>query len=310
MLSHPPTHIFSLTPCNTLVFFPTLQSYNVCQVVNGSCRDTFSLNGSAWDRAYANPPIKLVQEYVKCHYTVFSIIITAFGVGSGTAGAVAPICILILCFIVAHTCGLKKTRLYHDLYTDDERTKAIEHLTTHLLMIRDMENQRKIEGGKKPTSMNIRFLIDLIEGRDELFQALENQTDGYGATSNDGSGINSPREEGDDSGPSSSGDESGQMGAPASSPKETQPTKKKRRKRARRKDKIAGLIGEEIEMMEMNAPPTSDNNNAVEPVPASEPGPLYFENNNVPVYSNNTPMGGAEELDGDMLAFIKGTRAN
>ena len=282
-------------------------------MVNGSCRDTFSLNSSAWDRAYANPPIKLVQDYVKCHYTVFNIIITAFGVGSGTAGAVTPICILIICFIVAHTLGLKKTRLYHDLYTDEERKKAIEHLTTHLLMIRDAEILRKLEGGKKPSNMNIRFLIDLIEGRDELFQALENQTDGYGASSNEGSRINSPREkeDGDDSGPSSSGDESGVMGTrAASSPPEetTSPPslrKKKRRKRPRRKDKIAGLIGEDIEMMELN------NNGGIEqPEPDEiEPGPLYFENNNVPVYANNTPMGGAEELDGDMLAYIKGTRA-
>ena len=227
--------------------------------------------------------------------------------GRGTAAAVVPICILILCFIVAHTCGLKKTRLYHDLYTDEERAKAIEHLTTHLLMIRDAENLRKIEGGEKPTSMNIRFLIDLIEGRDELFQALENQTDGYGATSNEGSRINSPREKGDDSG-SSSGDESGVaaiVDVNNLSSNETRPRKKKRRrKRAGRKDKVAGLIGEDIEMMGTNAAGIT----TVEPEP--EPGPLNFESNNVPVYSNNTPMGGAEELDGDMLAFIKGTRTN
>ena len=61
---------------------------------------------------------RVLQDYVKCHYTPFSCVITAFGVGSGTANACVPASIVLFCFLIAH-CGCPKMKLQKDMYTDD-----------------------------------------------------------------------------------------------------------------------------------------------------------------------------------------------
>ena len=69
-----------------------------------------------------------------------------------------------------------------------EREKAVEHLATHLLMIRDAEAIRKKQG-KKPNVAS-KFLGDLIEGSDDLFQS-----ELYGATNGKGTEVTGGKEE-------------------------------------------------------------------------------------------------------------------
>jgi hypothetical protein len=119
------------------------------QLVNGSCFDSYSLSDAAWTNAYANPPTQLIQDYFKCHYGVQDTIITALGVGSGTANAFIPVMIILFMFFI-HKLGLPRTKMIKDLYTEGERQKALTHLATHLLMIRDREEELLAQGKKLP----------------------------------------------------------------------------------------------------------------------------------------------------------------
>jgi hypothetical protein len=140
------------------------------QVVNGSCRDTFGINATAWAKAYATPPTTLIEGYYRCHYTPMNCVITAFGVGSGTANAIVPVTIILFCFLIMQT-GLPRMKLKKELYTDEARQRAIEHLATHLLMIRDAQLAQTAAGGvRKPRpTVAQKFLADLVSADDTVF---------------------------------------------------------------------------------------------------------------------------------------------
>ena len=91
--------------------------------MNGSCRDTFSLNESAWQRLYANPPTVLQQDYFKCTYLPLQSVINALGVGSGTAGAIAPISVVVLVILIQFM-GFRRSKLRHHMYTQREMEKV------------------------------------------------------------------------------------------------------------------------------------------------------------------------------------------
>ena len=132
------------------------------QVQNGSCRNTFSLNESgrllqpslwsclsssepasnsvptAWERLYASPPTQLVQDYFKCKNKFQDNVINAIGVGSGTAGAIIPVGIFIIAWIIGKL-GFEAAELREDLYTEEEMSRATKYWATHLLILRDIE---------------------------------------------------------------------------------------------------------------------------------------------------------------------------
>ena len=62
-------------------------------------------------------------------------LITAVGVGAGIANAVIPIMILIVVYAFTHFSGIPQRRMIKDVYSADERERAICHLATHLLMV-------------------------------------------------------------------------------------------------------------------------------------------------------------------------------
>ena len=63
-------------------------------------------------------------------------IITAIGVGSGTANSIVPILILVTVFLCTKLSCLVRTKLIKDVYTSVERERALCHLATHLLAVR------------------------------------------------------------------------------------------------------------------------------------------------------------------------------
>ena len=66
----------------------------------------------------------------------YDCIVTAIGVGAGTAKLILPLLILVTVFFCTKLSCLVRTRLIKDVYTRYERERALCHLATHLLMVR------------------------------------------------------------------------------------------------------------------------------------------------------------------------------
>ena len=148
----------------------------VCQIVNGSCRDTFSLNSTAWKKLALNPPTLLTQDYYKCRYTQSSSVINAIGVGSGTAGALAPAAVAIFVVLIQFL-GFKRAVLRSHLYSKKEMAKATEFWATHLLVLRDLEDKRRRQGEPQPP--HTRDFVLMLEESDEYVMELEGDEEFY-----------------------------------------------------------------------------------------------------------------------------------
>jgi hypothetical protein len=146
------------------------------QVVNGSCRDTFGLNSTAWAKLSLNPPTLLTQDYYKCRYTQSSSVINAIGVGSGTAGALAPAAVAIFVILI-QLLGFKRAVLRSHLYSKKEMAKATEFWATHLLVLRDLEDARRRRGEAQPP--HTRDFVMMLEESDEYVAELEGDTEFY-----------------------------------------------------------------------------------------------------------------------------------
>ena len=130
------------------------------QIVNGSCKDTFSMNETAWQNTYNNPPTVLVQDYYKCKYTLQNSVINAIGVGSGTAAALIPAAIIIW-IIIIQSCGFKKAVLRKELYTERELDHAKNWWATQMLIMRDLHFTRKRTNGP-PLNAATKAFVDLM----------------------------------------------------------------------------------------------------------------------------------------------------
>jgi hypothetical protein len=146
------------------------------QVVNGSCRDTFTLNESAWQSLYANPPTILTQDYWKCRYLFKDNVINAIGVGSGTAGALVPLAIIVFSILIEYL-GFRKAVLRSEMYTARELDKATEYWASHLLILRDIEETRKNQG--IAPSACTRDFIQMLEESDCFVEELDEDVDFY-----------------------------------------------------------------------------------------------------------------------------------
>ena len=79
-----------------------------------------------------------MQDYFKCKNKFQDNVINAIGVGSGTAGAIIPVGIFIIAWIIGKL-GFEAAELREDLYTEEEMSRATKYWATHLLILRDIE---------------------------------------------------------------------------------------------------------------------------------------------------------------------------
>ena len=125
----------SCLPSPNSTFYSTSDSTPTDHVLTDPDPDSVP---TAWEKLYASPPTQLVQDYFKCKNKFSDNVINAIGVGSGTAGAIIPVGIFLIAWIIGKL-GFEAAEMRGDLYTEEEMARATKYWATHLLILRDIE---------------------------------------------------------------------------------------------------------------------------------------------------------------------------
>ena len=88
-------------------------------------------------------------------------VITAIGVGAGTANSIIPFMVLLVVFMCTKLSCLVRKKLIKDVYTNEERERALCHLATHLLAV-CLHHSIVIFFFKMPSMLSLMMLVIFI----------------------------------------------------------------------------------------------------------------------------------------------------
>ena len=121
------------------------------QLVDGACKDSFSISQAAANNMINNPYAELTQSYVTCTESYGTIFMNNVGISTGNTSTFLPLVVIVLISIAYGYQKFTGKRI-NPTFTKAEKDEALESLALCLLLQRDQKFEFNDLGSNKHTN--------------------------------------------------------------------------------------------------------------------------------------------------------------